>query len=81
MIPATKIRGFDRSLDTIEMPLISVLADMERTGVKLNQEDLKSITANLREDILSLEKEIYSLAGQNSIFLPQSSLEIFFLSG
>ena len=46
------------------MPLISVLAAMERNGVKLNQEDLKGIAVDLREDIISLEKEIYD-SGRN----------------
>src|SRR5664280_2847004 len=44
----------------IEMPLISVLAAMERNGVILDLDDLKAITINLREDIISLEKEIYA---------------------
>ena len=47
----------------IEMPLINVLAKMERNGVILDLEDLKTITINLREDIITLEKEIYILAG------------------
>ena len=66
--------------DKIEMPLISVLADMERSGVKLNQDDLKGITVNLREDILSLEKEIYALAGTEfNISSPKQLGDILFI--
>jgi len=64
----------------IEMPLIIVLADIERNGVKLDQEDLKAITINLREDIISLEKEIYSLAGTEfNIASPKQLGDILFI--
>ena len=62
------------------MPLISVLAAMERFGVKLNLDDLKEITGNLREDIISLEKEIYSLAGTEfNISSPKQLGDILFI--
>ena len=64
----------------IEMPLIRVLATMERNGVKLDLEDLKSITINLREDIISLEKEIYILAGTEfNISSPKQLGDILFI--
>ncbi len=64
----------------IEMPLIYVLAEMERNGVKLNQEDLKTIAGELRNDIVSLEKEIYSLAGTEfNISSPKQLGDILFL--
>jgi DNA polymerase-1 len=62
------------------MPLIHVLADMERSGVKMDQEDLKAITINLREDIISLEKEIYELAGvEFNISSPKQLGDILFI--
>jgi DNA polymerase-1 len=62
------------------MPLISVLAAMERYGVKLDLDDLTSITSNLREDIISLEKEIYSLAGTEfNISSPKQLGDILFV--
>lgn len=65
---------------SIEMPLIPVLARMERTGVKLSLGDLKSITSGLREDILSLEQEIYRLAGTEfNISSPRQLGEVLFL--
>jgi DNA polymerase-1 len=64
----------------IEMPLIRVLAVMERNGVKLNQDDLKAIAVDLREDIISLEKDIYSLAGTEfNIASPKQLGDILFL--
>lgn len=70
---------FDLSHD-IEMPLISVLATMERNGVRLNLIDLKAITINLRGDIISLEQEIYTLAGTEfNISSPKQLGDILFL--
>jgi DNA polymerase-1 len=64
----------------IEMPLISVLAAVERNGVKLDLEDLKAITVNLREDIISLEKEIFELAGTEfNISSPKQLGDILFV--
>jgi DNA polymerase-1 len=65
---------------SIEMPLIKVLAEMERNGVILNPEDLKFISTGLREDILSLEKEIYTLAGTEfNISSPKQLGDILFI--
>jgi len=65
---------------TIEMPLIRVLADMERNGIKLNQDDLKAISGELRDEIIGLEKEIYELAGTEfNISSPKQLGDILFL--
>jgi DNA polymerase I len=78
--PRIKTEGLGDLSSNIEMPLISVLATMERNGVILNLEDLKSITINLREDIISLEKEIYSLAGTEfNISSPKQLGDILFV--
>jgi DNA polymerase-1 len=78
--PKINANGLGNLSRNIEMPLINVLAAMERFGVKLNQEDLKSITINLREDIISLEKEIYTLAGTEfNISSPKQLGDILFI--
>ena len=78
--PRIKTEGLGDLAHDIEMPLISVLAKMERNGVILNLEDLKAITINLREDIISLEKEIYTLAGTEfNISSPKQLGDILFL--
>jgi DNA polymerase I len=78
--PRIKNEGLADLSDNIEMPLIRVLADMERIGVKLNQEDLKAITSTLREDIISLEKEIYVFAGTEfNISSPKQLGDILFI--
>jgi DNA polymerase-1 len=64
----------------IEMPLIRVLAYMERYGVRLDLEDLGQIMGSLREDIILLEKEIYYLAGTEfNISSPKQLGDILFI--
>ena len=78
--PKIKTEGLADLADEIEMPLIYVLAEMERNGVILNEEELKSITMGLREDIITLEKEIYELAGTEfNISSPKQLGDILFL--
>ena len=78
--PRIESEGLSDLANNIEMPLIAVLAEMERSGVKLDQEDLKAITINLREDIISLEKEIYSFAGTEfNISSPKQLGDILFI--
>ena len=50
--------------ETLEMPLVPVLAKMESTGVKLNSDELNKYAKVLREQIIKLEKEIIDLAGE-----------------
>jgi DNA polymerase I len=64
----------------IEMPLIPVLALMERNGVILDTEELKKVTSSLREDIIALETEIYKLAGTEfNISSPKQLGDILFV--
>jgi DNA polymerase-1 len=75
-----RLESLDELATTIEMPLIRVLADIERNGVRLNLDDLKAITINLRDDIITLEKEIYYLAGvEFNISSPKQLGDILFI--
>jgi len=72
--------GMKELSENIEMPLIRVLACMERAGVRLDEESLKSISVGLREDIIKLEKEIYDLAGEEfNISSPRQLGNILFV--
>ncbi|HLA56176.1 MAG TPA: DNA polymerase I, partial [Flavobacterium sp.] len=50
--------------DEIETPLVSVLAAMEMEGVRLDVDFLKSLSAELTNDIKVLEGKIYEAAGE-----------------
>lgn len=78
--PRIQNEGLGDLARNIEMPLIRVLSTMERHGVRLDLEDLKSITINLRDDIISLEKEIFTLAGMEfNISSPRQLGDILFV--
>jgi len=78
--PRIRAEELSELAEKIEMPLIRVLADMERYGVRLNEENLKSIAVDLRSDIISLEKEIYGLAGTEfNISSPKQLGDILFI--
>jgi DNA polymerase-1 len=48
----------------IEMPLIDVLIDMEKSGMKIDIERLDSISRDLATEIDSVQKRIFFLAGE-----------------
>ncbi len=63
----------------VEMPLIHVLADIERTGVRLDVPALKELSNTLEGDIRKLEQSIYQLGGQEfNINSPKQLGEILF---
>ena len=63
----------------IETPLISVLADMEYTGVKIDTEALNSYAVELRTAIANVEKSIYAEAGvEFNISSPKQLGELLF---
>jgi DNA polymerase-1 len=49
--------------ETLERPLVPVLADMERAGVKVDRSILARLTSTFAQRIGQLEVEIYELAG------------------
>jgi DNA polymerase I len=71
--------GLERLLDEVEMPLIEVLAAMERAGVKLDAKRLAEIGEGMAERIAELEREIFDLAGHEfTIGSPQRLGEVLF---
>ncbi len=63
----------------VENPLIYVLADMEKTGVKIDANHLHQYAKQLQEDILVLEQTIYDKAGVKfNIASPKQLGEILF---
>ncbi len=78
--PALIKEGLDRLAADIEMPLINVLAAMEREGILIDESVLKNYAVTLRETIIGLENEIYTLAGQEfNISSPKQLGEILFV--
>ncbi|MBU1193609.1 MAG: DNA polymerase I [Proteobacteria bacterium] len=59
-----KDQGLDTLMDTIETPLIKVLADMEIEGIKVDKTVLKQLSEMFQTELNTLEKQIYILAGE-----------------
>ncbi len=78
--PLLNEQGLEKLAEEIEMPLISVLAAMEREGIMIDESVLKNYAVTLRETILRLEQEIYTLAGQEfNISSPKQLGDILFV--
>jgi DNA polymerase-1 len=72
-------RGLEGVMTDIELPLVSVLREMELLGVRLNLDRLAEITERVREELRSLEVEIFALAGEEfTIGSPQQLGQILF---
>ena len=66
-------------LDTIEIPLSLVLADMEYTGVSIDVDYLHSLSQSMEGVIHRLERKIYDCAGEGfNINSPRQVGEILF---
>ncbi len=63
----------------IELPLVDVLIEMERVGVKLDVEQVRTIDRRVIDEITGLERDIWMLAGEEfTIGSPQQLAEILF---
>jgi DNA polymerase-1 len=72
-------RGLQGVMDDIELPLVSVLRDMELAGVRLNVARLEGITERVRDEVADLEREIFAVAGTEFVIgSPQQLGEVLF---
>ena len=62
--PKLKETETQKLFDTIEMPLVPVLASMESEGVKLDVKGLEAYSAELEKYIGETEKNIFEMAGE-----------------
>ncbi|MGA8724832.1 MAG: DNA polymerase I [Acidimicrobiales bacterium] len=63
LLAALGATGESELFDDVERPLVRVLAQMEVTGIAVDQSVLRSIGAELAEECNSLEATIHDLAG------------------
>ncbi len=75
-IPAQKVASV---YETIERPLIPVIADMEEAGIRISPEILKRMSHEFTEKLAVLEQEILALAGVHfSVASPKQLGEVLF---
>jgi DNA polymerase-1 len=73
-----RVRG-NRIFEEIDEPLMPVLADMEYQGVRIDAQALDQYAQELEQRLVVLEREIYTLAGQEfNINSPKQLGEILF---
>ncbi len=65
--------------ETLERPLVPVLADMEMTGIKVDRDHLSRMSNNFAQKMAALEDEIHALAGRPfNVGSPKQLGEILF---
>jgi DNA polymerase-1 len=80
LAPQLRDQALEKLFIEIEMPLMEVLADMERVGVKINADFLKHMSEKLGSEMRRIEKTIYELAGTEfNINSPKQLAEILFV--
>jgi len=72
-------QGLWQLFSEVEMPLVTVLTQMERNGVALDTELLRQMSHRLGEQLLKLEAEIYNNVGHRfNINSPQQLSSVLF---
>ncbi len=71
--------GTKKIFDEIEIPLIQVLADMEREGIRLDVDFLNTLSADMQKEIIEFEQKIYETVGEQfNLASPKQIGEILF---
>jgi DNA polymerase I len=71
--------GLTRLFHDIELPLVDVLLEMERAGIKLDVMKVYEIAGKVEQDAALLEREIHTLAGEDfTIGSPQQLSAVLF---
>lgn len=71
--------GTKKLFDEIEIPLVQVLADMEKEGINLDVDFLKKMSIDMQKEIDAFEQQIYETAGEKfNLASPKQLGEILF---
>ncbi len=71
--------GLHRLYQEVELPLVPVLADMERAGIRVDPQVLQSLSTEMESQVTSLKSRIYQAAGMEfNINSPKQLGEILF---
>jgi len=79
LLPQLKEAGGESLFYDIEMPLVKVLAEIEMTGVKIDLQHLRDLSAEFGAELSGIEKKIYEIAGcEFNINSPKQLGELLF---
>ncbi len=77
--PRLHAEGLTELFETLELPLVEVLVDMEYNGIRLDTAFLQAYSAELDEALTQVEQDIYRQAGQTfNIASPRQIGEMLF---
>jgi DNA polymerase-1 len=77
--PAIDARGLRQLYADIELPLASVLARVERTGIRIDRSELQRLSTLMETEIARLTADIHGLAGRPfNISSPQQLGDVLF---
>ncbi|WP_028980740.1 DNA polymerase I [Sporocytophaga myxococcoides] len=77
--PILKEQKTEKLFGEVEIPLVTVLADVESAGVKINPDALKEFSKQLDMELLDIEKSIFNRAGcEFNIASPKQLGEVLF---
>jgi DNA polymerase-1 len=72
-------RGAAKLLREVELPLVAVLADMERTGIAADSDHFASMSASLAGEVKSAEQSAYAAVGREfNLGSPKQLQEVLF---
>jgi DNA polymerase-1 len=67
--------GLTTLFEEVELPLTRVLAEMERAGVRVDEQVLEALSAEYTAKLGQVEKEIYRLAGEEFLISSTKQLQ------
>jgi DNA polymerase I len=70
-----RARGLTDLLNEVELPLVRVLREMEIAGCKLDTKRLQQISDRVKDEAATLEREIFSLCGEEFMLGSPKQLE------
>lgn len=77
--PLLKETNTEKLAQQVEFPLVYVLAEVEKNGVKIDESTLKTFSKSLEQDIAAIETRIYDKAGVTfNIASPKQLGEVLF---
>jgi len=80
LLPKLKNNGLLETFFNIEMPLVDVLCNMELEGILLDDKRLEDFKAGLEEEILDVQKDVFSLCGKEfNLNSPKQLQEVLFV--
>jgi len=78
--PKLQQENLETLFNTVEMPLVEVLVDLERTGVKVDVPRLAELSGHFTTEIARLQTEVFAIAGREfNIASPKQLAEVLFV--